>query len=64
MPDLEELLQKVREDGYNIDVARNLVLESKDEHVEEVIDALFEHDDEYFFRYVVPWLPGKMVTKK
>ena len=46
MPDLEELLQKVREDGYNIDVARNLVLESKDEHVEEVIDALFEHDDE------------------
>lgn len=64
MPDLEELLQKVRENGYNTDVARNLVLESKDEHVEEVIDTLFEHDDEYFFRYVVPWLPGKTVTKK
>ena len=64
MADLEELLQKVRDDGYDTDVARNLVLESKEDHIDEVIDALFEHEGEYFFRYVMPWLPGKSVTKK
>jgi hypothetical protein len=64
MADLAELLQKVADDGYDTDVARNLVLECKEEHVDEVIDTLFEHEGEYFFRYVVPWLPGKGVTKK
>jgi len=64
MPDLKELLQKARDDGYDTDVARNLVLECKEERVDEVIDAFFEHKGEYLFRNVIPWLPGKRVTKK
>jgi len=64
MDDLTKLLQEVADNEYDTAIARSIVLECKEENIEEVMEVLFQHEGEYFFRYVVPWLPGNVVVKK
>ena len=44
------------------ELARKVVLHSESEDVMNVLETLLKCENDYFMRYILPWLPGKKTT--
>ena len=61
---LLEELSKFPPDSYSTKLARDIVQICEEAQIHETIEEIFQNEGEYFFRYVIPWLPGKEVVNE